>query len=318
MFTTTQKLDVTTAINKDYRSPFKRWDEISWIRSKPMREDAISGLPFSPELVPLASHQAIATDANRWMTVLAYRLLAHLQFTTLLELNHVNPVCSALAQGRAPVSLNTDQRNDALRIYCDEGGHALFVEKLSTKVEETFGLDHSVIGRPQFERTLDRLLSDHQDRISPNLIKFFFVSISETLVTSVLNDVPSDPRVSSVVRDVIGDHAADEALHSVYFRHLFPMLWHHLSPYEKEEMGQLLPQLVWAFLGPDRQYEYNILRHLGFNREEAEGILEEVYVSKQVAAGVKLAAKPTLKMFESCGVFSRFSIQQAFADNELL
>lgn len=42
---------------KDYRSPFTRWDESSWIRSKPIRKNSISGLPFSPELVPLASHE---------------------------------------------------------------------------------------------------------------------------------------------------------------------------------------------------------------------------------------------------------------------
>lgn len=317
MLTATKNIDISKPVDKSYRSRFKLWDEISWIRSKPGRQDPISGLPFSPELVPLASHPAIATDSKHWMNVLAYRLLAHLQFTTLLELNHVNPVCSILAQGKAPISLTTEQKNDALRIYCDEGGHALFVEMLSTKVGETFNLDHSVIGRPGFESTLDRLISQNQSRISPNLIKLFFVTISETLVTTVLNGVPSDPRVASVVRDVISDHAADEALHSVYFRDLFPILWHHLSPYEQEEMGQLLPQLVWAFLGPDRQYEYNILRHLGFNREDADGILEEVYVSKQVAVGVQQAAKPTLKMFDTCGVFSIFSIQQAFADYEL-
>lgn len=58
------------------------------------------------------------------MAVLAYRLLGHLQFTTLLELNHVNPICSILAPGQAPISLTTEQRNDTLRIYCDESGHA--------------------------------------------------------------------------------------------------------------------------------------------------------------------------------------------------
>ncbi|BAZ49949.1 hypothetical protein NIES4103_25620 [Nostoc sp. NIES-4103] len=318
LFTVSNFSSVNQVINKAYRTPFKHWDEFSWIRSKPMQQDSISGLPFSPELVPLASHQAIATDPNRWMTVLAYRLLAHLQFTTLLELNHVNPVCSALAQGKAPISLTTEQKNDALRIYCDEGGHALFVENLSKKVKETFNLDHSVIGQPQFERTLDRLILENQTRISPNLIKLFFVSISETLVTKVLKDVPSDPRVAPVVRDVINDHAVDESLHSVYFRHLFPILWHHLSPDEQEKIGQLLPQLVWAFLTPDRQYEYNLLRHLGFNKEEAKAILEEVYLPQEVAAEVKQAAKPTLKMFESSDVFSMLSIQQAFADYELL
>lgn len=35
---------------------FSRWNERSWIRSKPMRQDTIVGLPFSPDLVPLANH----------------------------------------------------------------------------------------------------------------------------------------------------------------------------------------------------------------------------------------------------------------------
>jgi hypothetical protein len=314
---TTHKLAVLEA-EKSYRSPFSRWNESSWIRSKPLRNDDFYGLPFSPDLVPLAAHDAISSDSNCWMTVLAYRLLAHLQFTTLLELSHVNPICSALAQGQAPISLTTQQRNDALRIYCDEGGHALFVELFSTQVEETFGLNRSVIGRPHFDRTLEKIINEHQTRLSPNLIKLFFVTISETLITKVLNNVPHDAQVASVVRDIIGDHAADEALHSAYFRNLFPLLWNSLSPYEKKEIGQLLPQLVWAFLEPDRQVEYSVLRRLGFNAQDAEGIFEEVYVPGQVAKGIRQAANPTLKMFEAAGVFSLPAVEQAFADYELM
>lgn len=314
---TTHNLSVLDA-QKSYRSPFTRWNESSWIRSKPIREDKFSGLPFSPNLVPLAAHHAIFEDSNCWMAVLAYRLLAHLQFTTLLELNHVNPVCSNLAQGQAPIALTTLQRNDALRIYCDEAGHALFVELFSTQVEETFGINHCALGLPQFELTLEKLISEHQTGLSPNLIKLFFVTISETLVTKVLNNVPRDERVASVVRAIVGDHAADEALHSIYFRNLFPLLWNNLSPSEKEEIGQLLPQLVWAFLGPDYQVDGRILKQLGFNAKDAQGILEEVYVPKQVAQAVKQAASPTLKMFEAAGVFSIPAVEQAFANYELV
>lgn len=96
-------------------------------------------------------------------------------------------------------------------------------------MEETFGLNRSVIGRLQFERILDKFVSEHQTRLSPNLIKLFFVAISETLVTKILNNVPHEPQVAPVVRAVIGDHAADEALHSVYFRNLFPVLWNNLA-----------------------------------------------------------------------------------------
>jgi hypothetical protein len=303
---------------KSYRSPFSRWNESSWIRSKPFREDGISGLPFSPDLVPLVAHAAIAQNPQYWLTVLAYRLLAHLQFTTRLELSHVNPVCSALAQGQAPISLTAEQQNDALKIYCDEGGHALFVEHLSRQIKEEFEIDSSVLGRPQFDRVLEEVIGEYQGQLSPDLIRLFFVTVSETLVTKILQGIPHEPRVASVVRTVIGDHAADEALHSIYFRNLFPLLWHSLSMNQQEKMGQLLPKLVWAFLGPDYEVESNIVQQLGFSKSETETILQEVYQPEQVAQDVRLAVSPTLKMFETAGIFANPAIQQAFADSQLL
>jgi hypothetical protein len=117
---------------------------------------------------------------------------------------------------------------------------------------------------------------------------------------------------------VIGDHAANEALHGVYFRKLFPLLWNNLAPLEKEEVGQLLPQLVWIFLEPDLQAEYNILRRLGFNSQDAEEILEEVYLPGQLAKEIRQVASPTLKMFGAAGVFSLPTVEQAFVKYELL
>lgn len=301
-----------------YQKLFARWDKSSWIRSKPFRKGDIEGLPFSPELVPLAAHPAIASDPKSWITVLAYRLLAHLAFTTLLELNYVNHVCSDLAQGKVPISLSASRRNDALRIYCDEGAHALFVESFSTQVEEVFGLNRLVIGRPHFDCIIEKIIAEHQTRLSPHLIELFFVTISETLVTKILNGVPYDPQVAPIVRTIIGDHAADEALHAIYFRGLFPALWQSLTSYEKSEMGRLLPQMVWAFLGPDHQLEYSILRHLGFKAKDSEGILEEVYVSDRTTRAVRQAAAPTLKMFAEAGVFDEPVIEQIFADSELM
>jgi len=297
---------------------FSRWNERSWIRSKPMRQDSIVGLPFSPDLVPLANHSSIVQDHNLWMTVLAYRLLAHLQFTTLLELNHVNPVCSALSLGSATIDLNIQQRNDALKIYCDEGGHALFVELFSTQVIEAFSLSNSVLGRPIFEKVIETIIAENQTQLSPDLIKLFFVTISETLVTKVLKQVPSDPKVANVVKNVIGDHAADEALHSAYFQELFPLLWQNLSSLEKQEMIKLLPRLVWAFLGPDYDVEYNVLKALDFNDVDAKGILQEVFVPNEVAFGVKQAASPTLRMFEKAGVFEVSGAFQIFEDYQLI
>jgi hypothetical protein len=267
--------------------------------------------------VPLCQHRIIQAEPALHNKVLAYRLLTHLQFTTVLELEHVNWVCSALARGQGPVTLDADQRNDALRIYCDEGGHALFVELLSRKVEAAHDVDRAILGRPGFDRTFDRLVEQYSGDIPTELIRLFFVCVSETLVTKILRDIPVDQRVSPLVRSVIGDHAADESIHSVYFHWYFSYLWSSLSPRDKEVVGQILPELVWTFLGPDRTCEANVLRKLGFLERDADRILDETYQAGSAEASVLIAAQPTLRMFQKAGVFDLPVVAASFTRKHL-
>lgn len=306
------------AIPQDsYRSPFRRWEARSWIRSKPMRQGPLDGLPFPEDLVPLASHLEIASDPERKTKLLALRLLAHLQFTTALELCHVNPVCCALVRGESPVPLSLDQRNDALRIYCDEGGHALFVELLSRQVEATYDVRRETVGKPHFEAVLESLVQEHAGELRPGLVELFFVAVSETLVTKILRDIPHDPTVAPLVRSVIGDHAADEAQHSAFFHWYFPRLWGSLSARERRAMGRVLPRLVWAFLGPDRPFERRTLAALGFDEAASQRLLDDVYAPEQLARSVRQAANGTLTMFQDAGVFDTPSAREAFLEAEL-
>ncbi|AFY57187.1 P-aminobenzoate N-oxygenase AurF [Rivularia sp. PCC 7116] len=300
------------------QSPFENWDNISWIRSRPIRQGEISGLPFSPDLMPLASHPAIASDSERWLQVLAYKLLGYLKFTTLLELNYVNPITAALAAGRAPFKVTAQQRSDALRVYCDEAGHALFTEELTTQVQKKFGLHQSMLGRPRMELVLEKILEENKTELSPHLIKLFFVAISETLISRYLNSLPHDEKVDPLVRQVVADHADDEVRHNIYYRNIFPILWDSLTCYEKEEVGKLLPKLVCAFLGPDKDFEYRVLRQIGFKQADAKGILEETYIPSEVAKSVKNAAAPTLKMFRDAGIFNIAAVEQVFADYDYI
>src|SRR5215216_5804588 len=100
-----------------YRKPLSAWDDQSWIRSQPTRSASCEGLAFPPDLVPLARHPRFSDDQGLRRRLLAYRLLTHLQFTTILELEHVNAVCSMLARDCYVLDLNREQKNDALRIY---------------------------------------------------------------------------------------------------------------------------------------------------------------------------------------------------------
>ncbi|MDY7020173.1 MAG: diiron oxygenase [Cyanobacteriota bacterium] len=301
-----------------YVSPFANWSEESWIRSRPIRTGEITGLPFSPDLMPLAAHSAIASNEEIWLQVLAYKALSYLRFTTLLELNHVNPITADIASGRAPCKVTTQERQDAFRIYCDEAGHALFTEDLALQIQKTYNLHHSMLGRPRMELELEAIIEQNKGQVCEKLIKLFFVSISETLITKYLTVLPRDTQVDPLIRAVVKDHADDEAKHHIFYRHLFGRIWDSITCYEKEEIGQILPRLVNAFLGPDQEFEYRVLRQVGFNQADARGILEEVYIPNEVAKSVKKAAIPTLKMFKDTNVFEIKAIEQIFEDYEYL
>lgn len=301
-----------------YPSPLRLWDQRSWIRSKPTRKVSLEGVAFPTRLVPLANHPEIANSLELQRRILAYRLLAHLRFTTLLELEHVNPVCSDLGRGVSRVLLSEGQKNDALRIYCDEGGHALFVELLAKEIEELYQIKGECLGTPEFHLCLKRMLGDPAHEVSPRLLQHFFVAVSETLVTKILRDIPRDPEVAPGVRAVIGDHANDEATHSVYFKWYFPRLWNATSGEEKLAVGRLLPDLVWAFLSPDYAVERRVLRSVGLSTQDSERVLNEVYDPETVEDGVREAARPTLEMFKKAGVFDDGEIRQSFVARKLL
>jgi hypothetical protein len=301
-----------------YTHPFQHWDKRSWIRSKPLATETLDdGLAFPLSIVPLANHPEIAASHREQGLVLAYRALAHLQFTTLLELEHVNTVCGALAVGDSRVPLTLGQRQDALRIYCDEGGHALFVEVLANSLEAAYGLDRSILGRPHYDGIIIELLGTYARQLSPQLLHCFFVAVSETLITKLLSEVPNDRTVASSVRAVLRDHAADEARHREFFRWYFPKLWEALEEEEQRLVGQLLPEFIWAFLGPDLALDRNILLAVGYGRRKAQRILDETYRKDVVAASVRQASRPTLKLFQQAGVLSNPEHQRHFQERQL-
>jgi hypothetical protein len=300
-------------------SLFSRWDDESWIRRKPFREPPTGALPFSPDLVPLARHPAVVSAApDAGLKVLGYRLLAHLEFTAHLEIDYVNPACAALAMGRCHVAMDEAARLDLLKIYCDEGGHALFVRAFAQTAAACYELDREVVGRPQFEVVMDRIIARYGTEVDPQVLGLFFCAVSETLVSRVLFGIPKDPQVDRAVRDVLHDHAMDERLHGAFFRRIFPVLWRGLSQRERDVLGQVLPEFVWTFLGPDRRLEGAVLRSFGFDQAEAAGILMEVYPPGDVGASVRHEAGPTLHMFAEAGIFEASVARDAFHRYQLL
>lgn len=222
-----------------------------------------------------------------------------------------------MINGGGPVRLDAKQMQDVTKIYCDEGGHALFVDCLAEQVEQRFEVSRRVLRRPNFDRILCEVLQEYEGRLSEALIRLLFVSISETLVTKILYNIPRDPQVATLVREVIGDHAADEARHSVFFKWYFVGLWEKLSAREKELAGRLLPRFVWAFLSPDVECDNSALCALGFDANTAQRVLAETYAPDTVIQGVREAASPTLQIFRRAGVMECAPAKEALIQSHL-
>ena len=82
----------------------------------------------------------------------------------------------------------------------------------------------------------------------PNLVPLLQVVTFETLITAVLNEVPADETVVTVVRDITRDHARDEGQHHRFFSGFFHELWNGLDEPTRRPVAHAMPALIVSCL----------------------------------------------------------------------
>lgn len=299
----------------EYRSGFDRWDEQSWIRTGPRRVVAFAeGLHFfSPELSPLLTHPAVREAGDEFVSrVLVYDLYRYLDFTVKLEMGPVNQVCSWLAGPNFLNWLPQRMKDDALRIYADEAGHAEMSNTLTRSVADYTGL-RPMEFQPQFLRTLEELKAEWPAPYAV-LIQLFFVIVSETLITGSLKRLPHDETVQQQVRFVAADHASDEGKHHSYFRQLFFILWDKMSGPLRLRVATVLPRIILAFLSPDGAAMRRTLFELGMDESAASRIANEILASEATRTSIVDGAVPTMKMLRQARLLDLPGAHDVFRD----
>lgn len=306
---------MTPAAHGTYRSRFTHWDTQAWVRSKPRRgtEFGADRHYFSPDLCPPLAHPAVhAQPAEVLERLLVHHLYLYLEFTVRLETGPVNDACLLLREPTFLPWLPAGMRDDALRIYTDEAGHAEMSHTLMAAVRARTGVD-PVPHEPRFLRELDRVYTSTD--LDPLLLRLFFVVVSETLITASLSRLPRDERVQVPVRELAADHAADEGRHYAYFRQLFEYLWPRLPAAERREIGTLLPRMMLAYLEPDEHAVAAVLADCGI--DEPARVAREVVEGPETLADIRQGAQPTVRMFAQNGVFDDPVIAAAFAEHRV-
>jgi hypothetical protein len=201
------------------------------------------------------------------------------------------------------------RRQDAFKIYCDEGYHSLYSLDLADQIAAV-----TAIPIPQWkydgfvtrlELAGNRLLPD-----KPELVELLRAVVFETLITSVLNELPADVNVMTTVRDVMRDHARDEGHHHRYFAAFFQSLWTRLDTRVRGEVALVMPALIDACLRWDSDLVRASLALAGVDEDTAKAIVVDVYQEpRQIAA----ASRATVKLCEATGVLDVPGATEAFA-----
>jgi hypothetical protein len=303
----------------EYQSPFEDWYPYSTVH-KPLPDFTCeAGLAlFPPELVPGIGHRLVdklGNDAAR--RLMMRKLESYNAFTEKLEYKAVMAAAIKIAQNPQAFGLSEQAGREARLIVTDESHHAYVAIELIKQIPGFSELPLLTPSQPHFLRGLEELGSSLPTDFADDLL-IAFVSISETLITSILRGIPRDPRVVSAVRNTVRDHCIDEARHHSYFVYVVHQHWASISPDRREILGPIYARLIRLFLDPDLDLCQAWLLEAGLDPNNARIVLRDYYSPERIAASLRADSFPTLKLMQRVGVLDHPKARPAFVEQKLI
>lgn len=298
------------------------WYEQAGVRSGPRRMaggDGERGLWFFPQrLVPHLGHPLTGDDPGRRRYLAAQHLYQWLQFTVHFEIFVVNRATQLIAAGISGLELPEDTRMTAFQIMTDECYHSLYSLDVTRQLQDWSGIRALPYDFAPYLRELDAVSEAGPGAGQQTLVRLLQVVVFETLITSILRDVPGDASVLTLVRDIVRDHAIDEGRHHAFFAEFFARLWGQLDPATRQQMARHLPGLIVSSLQPATAPARAALHAAGYPPAVAQEIIGDSYSEASVLAGIASAAAKTIGLLGAHGVLDLPGSRDRFAAAGLL
>lgn len=295
------------------RDAFATWDEKASVRGTPRRVLSNNGpaqTMFPKKYAPVCNHSLIEEKYPHLVNqLLTYHMYRYMTFTINLELKVVNRSTRKIVEGTLPFQVSEQDRLNAFRLYCDEGYHALFSADILQQAIDLTGTAAPQNPEPSFLGSLRLHCGIPEER---NLLELVFTIVSETLITSNLSQVHRAGEMPEAIKDVIRDHALDEARHHIYYRDLFFQLWVNLTPREKERIAGIIPHFIMAFIRPDTTAIMNELLQAGVSSKDAQSILEETYTNKVISDYATKSASQMMSYCREVGILDYGKARDSF------
>jgi hypothetical protein len=300
---------------------YNRWEQDCWVRGGNrlmLPPQQTNDFDFFPrKLLPYAPQLEEQLGATKLRQVQLQNLFNYLRFTEQLELKSINHVGNQVALGEWPVPVSTDLRSRAFLLVRDEAHHAAVSDDIKQQLAQLTGVEPLAGLEPQFATSLRRIGELAGRELVP-VVEMAFATISETLISGSLSQIPRDPAVMPLIRDYAAKHAADEARHLTYFSDLFTAWWPQLPIATRRQVGPFLPELCEAFLSPDWPSQIQILESIGVSSGTARAWIEEAFPASEFYIAARRPLQITLQLFKRVGVMEDHQTHDAFARRDWL
>jgi hypothetical protein len=300
---------------------FDNWYDRAAVRAAPRRlvevDDDIHKAFFPEHLVLHLSHPLVDPDDHRLRRYLiAQHLYQWLQFTTHFEMAVVGRATQRIADGGSGLDLSPTLRANAFQILIDEAYHSLFSLDVQHQLETRSGISALTHDFGPFIANLDAIGEDMPEH--GILVQLLQVVVFETLITSILSDIPADESLVGVVRSTVRDHAVDEGRHHVFFAAFFKHLWGQLDARTRTLVAGCLPRLIVRSLQPATAPAEAALRVAGFAEGQARQVIAESYSAETVIEGIRRSSAKTIRLLEEVGVLEIPGAREEFVAQRLL
>jgi len=297
----------------------RNWYEQSTVRRAPRRilnEDDLKGHLYPMALAPVTQHPLVTKlDGEQVDKILTNHLYRYLDFTVKLEVSVVNDVVRDIALDAAPFKPEKSMMVDALKIYTDEGYHALFSLDLANQIEDLTEQEPILPRAPRFMTVMNELLDQADDAVERSLYSLWFVIVSEMLITGSLKGHGADDQMPGAVRDTLKDHMRDEARHHAFFSGLLLTIWPKMTHKQRVECLSRISDFILAFVHPDTDAIETELTVIGMSPDDAKQAVAETYTRETVASYARDSARALLSLVANFEEFHDPKVQDRFQAN---
>jgi hypothetical protein len=262
----------------------------------------VSRPDFLVELLPFADHPLFLKAPEPYkQAALSCGWLAYNEKTVSIESKIVGPACMHLIDGNVP-SFDGSHREVVAQAVVDEAYHILLVVHANRLTRQQRGLQHLRIPSFELVTNMQRTQEEQSERWKKILIQLATAVVSEVLVSDYLSKLSNAASIQPINRITTEIHRRDESAHNGLFKSLGALIYHGLSPREREFFVRALTLPSTWFASPELDVWEAMLTQIGF--PGAEQIIRDCKGQRQ-ARGIHLDLKTLDTLFADLGVETR-------------